>query len=83
MEIGIWRRACSRRGPYALEGVSVAAQQSTAQQALRAGSLGREGRLWRRGSVALPRESTIWETEHQHNQDDMSVYKRPHSEAQV
>ena len=66
-------RACSRKGPYALEGVSVAAQQSTAQQALRARSLGTEGPLWRRGSVALPRESAIWETAHEHNQDDTSV----------
>lgn len=63
-----------QKAPYALEGVSVAAQQNTAQQALRAGSLGREGLLWRHGSVALPRESAIWETAHKHNQTDLSVY---------
>lgn len=52
----------------------MAARQSTVQQAWRAGSLGREAPQWRRGSVALPRESAIWETADKHSQDDIQIW---------
>ena len=60
--------ACKRKVPYALVAVSVAARQSTAQLALRAGNLDRGAPLWTHGFVAPPGEKTILETAYKRNQ---------------